>query len=655
MLQLRNISYSIDHRLLLKQINWVIEPVRRYALIGSNGAGKTTLFRIITGSIIPDQGEIIKPKNYIIGHLPQEELSFQQGLVLSTALEGQPELSRLENEIQKTQEQLKQKNPDKSSVERLVQKLGDLDHQFGMLGGYEREAQAKKILHGLGFSDADFIRPVADLSGGWRMRVYLTRLLLQQPDLLLLDEPTNHLDLPALEWLEKFLLKFKGGVIIVAHDRFFIERLAEEIAELEHQELTYYPGRYHYYEEQKELKKEQLLKQAETIEREKEHINRFVERFRYKASKASQVQSRIKHLEKMEEIEIRDESYRINFRIHCPVKSFHEVCHLQNVLFGYDQKPVVKGLNLNFYRGERVALIGANGSGKTTLARILVGQLKPQQGKVHWGQHVAIGYYAQHQVEVLDLNKTVLEEVTETAADIYRNEIRNILGVFRFSGDEVEKKIAVLSGGEKARVCLVKILLSPVNFLIMDEPTNHLDLVSKEALERALANYDGTLLIISHDRYFLDKLVSQVYEITDCTLQHYAGNYSYYLDKKENGETDFSLNKIDIKPVGIIEAQVSKREEKRKEALARQSISLRRNELKTRIRELEVKIEQMENDKVEIENQMADVQFYKQEATTAEKIRYYQEIIVDLPAMYLQWEKLNQELDNLVQSVVAKN
>jgi ATP-binding cassette subfamily F protein 3 len=655
MFQLQNISYSIDHRLLLSQINWVIEPARRYALIGPNGAGKTTLFRIMTGTIIPDQGEIIKPKNYIVGHLPQEELSFHEGTVLSTALQGQPKLSCLEAEIQKIQEQLKQKNIDRDSLERLVQKLGDLDHQFGMLGGYEREAQTKKILHGLGFGQADFSRPVADLSGGWRMRVYLTRLLLQQLDLLLLDEPTNHLDLPALEWLERFLLKFKGSVIIVSHDRFFIKRLADEIVELDHRVLTQYAGRYHFYEAQKELRREQLIKKDETLHREKEDIKRFVERFRYKATKARQVQSRIKHLDKMERVEIPDDIYQINFRIHCPVKSYHDVCLLQNISFGYDQKPVIKDLNFNLYRGERVALIGANGSGKTTLTRIMVGQLEPQQGNVHRGQNVAIGYYAQHQVEVLDSDKTILEEVTVTTADIYRSEVRNILGIFHFSGNDVEKKIAVLSGGEKARACLAKILLSPVNFLIMDEPTNHLDLVSKEALEKALSEYDGSLLIISHDRYFLDKLVNQVIELKDGVLQHYAGNYSYYLDKKDISEEYFPATKIIIDQAHTSEASFSRKEEKRREALARQNISLRRNDLKTEIKKLEQKIESMEKDKKELENLMTDSQFYKQQEKAAEKIKYYQELIFKLPTAYQEWEQLNGELEDLLQSVTDKN
>lgn len=653
MVQLHNITYSIDDRLLLHQINWTIEPFRCYALIGANGSGKTTLFRIMAGMIAPDQGEMIKPKNFSIGYLPQEELACEQGTVLDAAMLGQPELSRLEEEIQIIQEQLKQKNPGKEKQNRLLQRLGSLDHQFGVLGGYEREPQTKKILQGLGFNNTDLNRPVADLSGGWRMRVYLARLLLQQPDLLLLDEPTNHLDILALEWLERFLLKYKGSIIIISHDRFFIERLAEEVAELDQQVLTPYAGRYHFYEQQKELKREQLLEKAEHLQQGREKINRFVERFRYKATKARQVQSRIKRLEKMETIDVPDHGYRINFRIQCPLKSHHEVCNLQNISFSYDQEMVFQDLNLNLYRGERIALIGANGSGKTTLARIMVGQLSPGQGKAHWGKNVAIGYYAQHQTESLDLEKTVLEEVTSTAADMYRTAVRNILGLFGFGGDTVEKQTAILSGGEKSRVCLAKILLSPVNFLIMDEPTNHLDLVSKQALERALADYDGTLVIISHDRYFLDKLVHQVIELKDGVLHHYAGNYSYYLQKKENDELT-SANEFDTGPVVTAEIAVSRKEQKRQEAQARQKISSRRNNLKIQIKELEQKISGLENDKLEIERLMTDQQFYRQQNYAAEKIRHYHYVVSSLPKVYQQWERLTLELENLVQSVSDK-
>jgi ATP-binding cassette subfamily F protein 3 len=652
MLQLQNLSFSIDDRILLKQVNWVVEPARRYALIGPNGAGKTTLFRIITGVLAPHQGEIIKPKNYVIGHLPQEELAFEQGTVLGAAMQGQPELARLETEIEKIQERMKQADQDKSTQERLLKKSGDLDHQFGLLGGYEWESQTKKILQGLGFSPEDFHRPVSELSGGWRMRVYLTRLLLQNPDLLLLDEPTNHLDIPALEWLERFLIKFKGSVVIVSHDRFFVERLAEEIAELENSCLTHYAGHYHFYEAQKELQKEQLLKQAESLQQDRERINRFVERFRYKATKARQVQSRVKQLEKMESIEIPNKMYRIHFQIQCPVKSYHEVCRLQNISFGYAQTNLFKNLNLELYRENRIALIGANGTGKTTLARIVAGQLLPRQGNINWGQHVAIGYYAQHQTDVLDLDKTVLDEVYSTAAEIYRTEVRNILGVFRFSGDDVLKKISVLSGGEKARVCLAKILLSPVNFLIMDEPTNHLDLASKEALEKALEQYDGTLLIISHDRYFLDKLVNAVVEIKEGNLQTYTGNYSYYLDKRETQNAEIQTRE---KFWPAVETEgLNRKEQKRLEAKARQKVSLVRNQLTSRIRQLELVIEQMETEKKEIEKMMGDPLFYKSQETAADKVRHYQEINGKLPGTYQDWEKLNAELEIILRNLQGK-
>jgi len=437
----------------------------------------------------------------------------------------------------------------------------------------------------------------------------------------------------------------------VSHDRFFIERLADEIAELEHQTLTHYAGHYHFYEQQKELNREQLLQKAGMLQQERDNINRFVERFRYKATKARQVQSRIKRLEKMETVQIPGQHRGINFHIKCPLPSHHDVCKLQNISFGYDSGRIFSDLSFDLYRGQRLALIGTNGTGKTTLARIMAGQLTPQQGRVQKGQNVRIGYYAQHQVESLDLDKSVLDEVTATAADIYRTEVRNILGLFGFSGDSVEKKNAVLSGGEKSRVCLAKILLSPVNFLIMDEPTNHLDLASKEALEKALTGYDGTLVIISHDRYFLDKLVDQVVEIRNGNLLYYAGNYSYYLEKKESTEQEAESESGKKYPVSI-EVPVSRKEQKRVEAEARQKISSRRNELKRQIKNLEQEIAAMEKEKVEIEQMMGDQRFYKQQSfRAAEKIRYYQEVIARLPGVYREWEGLTLELEKLVQSL----
>ncbi len=363
-----------------------------------------------------------------------------------------------------------------------------LEHEFSVHGGYDQEAQAKKILAGLGFTADQFEQSLSALSGGWQMRAYLARLLIADPDLLLLDEPTNHLDLPSLEWLENYLLNFRGAIVFVSHDRYFIDRLSEELAELWRGRLTMYPGKYQLYLEKKQEERESLIKKADELRQERERITRFIERFRYKNTKAPQVQSRIKMLEKMESVDIPPERKTFGFRITAPVKSYKDVCTLRSVGFFYDTNRVLQNIDLNIYRGEKIALVGVNGAGKTTLTRLITNQVTPQEGEIILGERVVTGYYAQHQLEALDLENSVYQEVYASAADVYRTKVRDVLGIFQFTGEEVEKNIAVLSGGEKARVSLAKILISPVNFLIMDEPTNHLDIQAKEALEKLSRN-----------------------------------------------------------------------------------------------------------------------------------------------------------------------
>ncbi|TFG98028.1 MAG: ABC-F family ATP-binding cassette domain-containing protein, partial [Calditrichales bacterium] len=491
MLQLKDISYQFSGIPLFDKINWTINPKKRVALIGPNGAGKTTLIRLISQNIPLQEGIIQKPKSYQIGYLPQEEISFGRGSVLDEVLLADKQFGKIESEISDIHHRLDDGNLALSEQLTLTNQLGLLETRFALSGGYEREAQAKKILTGLGFKPGEFSDPIGTKSGGWRMRVYLARLLLQNPDLLLMDEPTNHLDIVSLEWLENFLVGYPGSIIIVSHDRFFIDRLANEIAELEHGRLTHYAGNYAYYEKEKEIRYTQLMQKAEAINAERERLTLFINRFRSKATKAVQVQDRIKRMEKLEIINLPKAKPRINFKINSPVKSYKDVCMLKGVSFRYAEPWVFQNIDMSLYRGDKVALVGANGEGKTTLTRLIFSQLQPQIGTVNIGERVKMGYYAQHQIDDLNTENNVYTEVESVAADELRTQILDILGVFRFSGDDTEKKVGVLSGGEKARVSLAKILLSPVNFLIMDEPTNHLDLYSKEALETALKNYDG--------------------------------------------------------------------------------------------------------------------------------------------------------------------
>lgn len=645
MIQIQDLSYSIGGRTLMTEINWSIQPGKRSALIGPNGAGKTTLLRLIIGDLQPDKGTINKPREYHIGHLPQEEIDVCGGSVLETALAGHERISELERKIEETYHAF---NDSLDNEDKLLKKLGDLEHQYEALGGYRLEATAKTILSGLGFREADFLRPQSEMSGGWRMRVYLARLLLRRPGLLLLDEPTNHLDLPSLEWLEQYLLQFPGSVILVSHDRFFIDRLAHDVYELDQGRLERYAGNYHFFEREKEKRIQLQRKKIETLKAERKRQERFIERFRAKNTKASQVQSRIKQLEKLEKVELPPPPRRINFQLSVEVKSYKDVLHIEDMFFRYEKSWVLEDVQLIISRKERVALVGANGAGKTTLTRLIVNQLSSQRGSITLGKRTSVGYYAQHQLDMLDPEANVYDEVFSSAAEAHIPRIRDVLGAFQFSGDDVFKRIKVLSGGEKARVSLAKILLSPVNFLIMDEPTNHLDLLSVEALEQALIHYEGTLLLISHDRYFLDKIVARIIELKDGLLTEYLGNYSDYLAKRM------------LEPADVARSETKKRshskgrktkDQKRLEAEVRQAISRDRNRLKQEIARIEEEIDGMETRMKEIEKELAQPATYQDGKQVSEYQREYKRLKKNLEESYDRWEKDKLELEELLNSL----
>ena len=645
MLQIQDLHYSIGERNLLTGIHWLIIRGKRSALIGPNGAGKTTLLRILNNEIDHYDGTIIKPKNYRIGYLPQEEITVGQGTVLEAVLAGQEEILRLEKEIIKLHDLL---DSDESDHKSLLKQLGALEQKFESLDGYRLESTAKSILSGLGFSEKDFSRSLSEFSGGWRMRAYLSRLLIQKPDLLLLDEPTNHLDLPSLEWLEQYLLSFSGSIIIVSHDRFFIDRLAQDIYELDRGKITHFAGNYFFYEIEKEKRDELLRKRWEEQQAERERQEKFINRFRYKATKAVQVQSRIKRLEKMEEIELPPAARHFDFTLSVDVPSYKDVLKIENMCFRYDTDWVLRDINLKLYRGDKVSLVGVNGAGKTTLTRIIASQFSPQKGEVSIGQRTKIGYYAQHQVETLNLETTIYDEVASTVANSLVPRIRDVLGVFQFSGSDVFKKIGVLSGGEKARVSLAKILISPVNFLIMDEPTNHLDMISKQALEHALSLYDGTLLLISHDRYFLDKLVHRVFEIKDHRIREYEGNYSDYLSKRE---AELASLPEKVMTTRVDSKSRKTKEQKRLEAEARQSVSKERSRLKKEIQTLEQEIEEMEVKKEEFEARMADPGTYKNGELAASLQKEYTAVKENLNKKYSRWENAQIELEEILNQI----
>jgi len=530
MIQVEAVAKAYAGQPILRDLSWRIPDRERIGLVGPNGAGKTTLCRLLAGVEEPDEGRIVRPRETTVGYLPQEAAGSPVGSVLAEALAGFADVWQVEREMEEIAARLAAAAGAESDA--LTARYGDLQHRFEALGGYRLETEANAILSGLGFRPSDLTRPLSEFSGGWRMRAMLARLLLLRPSLLLLDEPTNHLDIESLEWLESFLADYEGTVVIVSHDRYFLNRMVTSIAELAPSGLTVYPGDYDDYLEQREARRQLIEAQARNQAKRIAEIERFIERFRYKASKARQVQSRVKMLGRIDRIEVERDARVIRFAFPQPPRTGRRVAMLKGIHKAYGDNVVYAGVDFEVERGARVALVGPNGAGKSTLLKMLAGALPFDRGERTLGAHVAVHYYAQHQLDALTPSSTVLEELERAAPELGQTRLRTILGTFLFSGDAVEKKIAVLSGGEKARVALAKMLVRPAAFLCMDAPTNHLDLASREVLEGALATFPGTIVFISHDRYFINRIATGIVEINRGALATYLGSYDDYLDAK---------------------------------------------------------------------------------------------------------------------------
>ncbi|HKZ04357.1 MAG TPA: ABC-F family ATP-binding cassette domain-containing protein, partial [Methylomirabilota bacterium] len=524
MIALEAVSKGYGGQTLLRDCSWRVGRGERIGLVGPNGAGKTTLCRVLAGVEEPDTGRVHLDSGVSVGYLPQEVAGGLSRTVLAEALSGFDEVWELEAELERLAEAMAQPEADPTLTERY----GEVQHRFEARGGYRLEAAAKMILGGLGFPPTTLHRSLTEFSGGWRMRAALARLLLLRPDLLLLDEPTNHLDLESLGWLESFLGSYDGTVVIVSHDRYFLNRMVTSIADVTGGGVEVYPGDYDQYLVEREARRALTEARARNQAKRIEEIERFIERFRYKASKARQVQSRIKMLEKVERIEVEGAARHIHFKFPQPPRTGRVVERLAGVRKAYGDNVVYAGVDFTAERGERIALVGVNGAGKSTLLKMLAGVLAVDAGERTLGAHVDVHYYAQHQLDALDPARTVLEEIEAVAPEATHTRLRTILGSFLFSGDAVDKRVAVLSGGEKARLALAKMLVRPAALLCMDEPTNHLDLASKEVLEEALGTFTGTIVFISHDRYFINRIATRVVEVDRGQLTDYlaakAGN-----------------------------------------------------------------------------------------------------------------------------------
>ncbi len=520
-----NLTFEFGARTIVQDATWHIQPNERIGLIGYNGTGKSTLLKLFAGEYTPSSGTVERSRTTSIGYLHQDLLSFDTNeSILEVALGAFEKIQQLEKEIEEIGIEL-----EKTSDEKLLHEYTDKLHELETLGGYNIHHKTEEVLQGLGFSNADLKRPYKEFSGGWRMRVLLAKMILQQPDLLLLDEPTNHLDLPSIEWLEKYLLHYQGSVVIVSHDKYFLNRMVTKIVEVYQKELHIYNGNYDYYEKEKALR---IDMQQKAFENQQDYIRqqeRFIERFKAKASKAAAAQSLVKRLDKIERIEnvsLERPNIRINFRVDkTPGKVLVE---LKDISKAFGENVIVKKGNVEINRGDKIALIGANGKGKSTLLRIIAGVEKYDDGERKWGHNVEESFYAQHQLEHLDLNNTILDEMKTCGSQQTEQELRTLMGCFLFSGDDTDKKIKVLSGGEKARVALAKTIISKANFLLLDEPTNHLDMHSCDLLIESLNKYEGTLILVSHDRYFVSKTATKIWEIIDHEIKEFAGGYDEY-------------------------------------------------------------------------------------------------------------------------------
>jgi ATP-binding cassette subfamily F protein 3 len=639
MITVSKLDKSFGPRDLFRNVDLQVGARDRIAVVGPNGAGKTTLVEMIAGEQEPDGGDVRIAKDVVIGYLRQETDALRGRTLLEEVLSAGEETNHVAHRMSILEGEMADLPPG-DERDSLLAEYGRLQDRFHTLGGYTLEAEAKTILAGLGFKESDFDRPTDALSGGWLMRVALSKLLLSQPDLLILDEPTNHLDVESVDWLERFLASYDGAVLLISHDRDFINGVVTKVVEIDGGKLISYVGDYEAFVRQREAVALQAEANAKNQARQRAATEEFIERFRYKASKAKQVQSRVKALERMEKVEgPRKRARKMNLAFPTPPRAGRVVVELEDVKFGYGSNLVYDGLDLVVERDYKIALVGPNGAGKTTLLKLLAGAIEPQGGERKLGSKASLGYFAQHQIEALDPRNTVLQELTKAVPAGATLRPRDLLGRFLFSGDDVDKRVAVLSGGERTRLALAKLLVSPVNILCLDEPTNHLDIPSRDVLEDALVDYQGALILITHDRHLIRSVADRIVEVVEGRVTEFDGDYDYYLSRRGGDEP--------VAPKPKASGQKAK-ERRRLEAEER----ARTKDLRDRINKIEERLDRVTAETDRISKVLADPDVYATGADIPQLVKEYEGWKKKTKRLEQEWDEATRALEEMTRVAV---
>ncbi|HYG37699.1 MAG TPA: ABC-F family ATP-binding cassette domain-containing protein [Cytophagales bacterium] len=638
MLSINNLSFYFGSRPLYENVSLHIKPKDRIGLIGANGTGKSTLLRLIVGEYQPDSGNISKSNETSIGFLNQDLLSYQTSdSILTVAMQAFEKQNELQKQIEHVLHEMETNYRDE-----LVDKLTKLQEHFETLDGYTIQSKTEEILEGLGFATKDLHRPLKEFSGGWRMRVMLAKLLLQKPSLLMLDEPTNHLDLPSIQFIENYLRQYEGAIIVVSHDRQFLDNTVNMIAEVSNADISVYAGNYSFFEEEKALRNEIQKGAFENQQSKIRQTERFISRFKATASKAKQVQSRVKSLGRLDMIEdVVDTTARVNFKFKFNQHPGRHIIQLDNISKSYGDLTILKNTTVNIERGDKIALIGANGRGKSTLLRIIAGT-EPIEGERKVGHNVNEAFFAQHQLEALNVNNEILEELKQAGTAKLEVELRTVLGCFLFTNEDVFKKIKVLSGGEKSRVALAKTLISEANFLLLDEPTNHLDMMSVNILTQALQQYEGSFVVVSHDRHFFSQIANKIWFIEDYQIKEYPGTYAEYevwQAERQRGSKNNTAPQQKVAEVPKLKPQVNNNESK--------EIQGNLSKVSGQLKKIEEEITQMEKEKKQLEEEMAKPDVYSNSKKYHETNQKYSSIVEKLNNSQQHWENLVLEIENL--------